>query len=42
LRRTSQARKPARPVRIIVGLAACGSLDILTLTTSNGICHAGN
>jgi tripartite-type tricarboxylate transporter receptor subunit TctC len=33
---------PARPVRIIVGLAACGSLDILTLTTSNGICHAGN
>ena len=31
---------PTRPVRIIVGLAA--SLDILTLTTSNGICHAGN
>jgi tripartite-type tricarboxylate transporter receptor subunit TctC len=33
---------PARPVRIIVGLAAGSSLDILTLTTSNGICHAGN
>jgi hypothetical protein len=24
------------------GLAAGSSLDILTLTTSNGICHAGN
>jgi tripartite-type tricarboxylate transporter receptor subunit TctC len=33
---------PSRPVRIIVGLAAGSSLDILTLTTSNGICHAGN
>jgi tripartite-type tricarboxylate transporter receptor subunit TctC len=33
---------PSRPVRIIVGLAAGSSLDILRLTTSNGICHAGN
>ena len=33
---------PARPVRIIVGLAGGSSLYILTLTTSNGICHAGN
>ena len=32
---------PSRPVRIIVGLAAGSSPDILTLTTSKGICHAG-